>query len=300
MIQVQIGTPPDRCVATNEKRIARQKELAEKPEKKDEPIENADQPGSETEQWQDDEQPYPPELLNNLIYRYEEPTNSARWDKPLFIIPWIDQEPQADEIWTAITGIPAPKVSSEGADATSAARTQDESLKPEESTKTPETTQRTLPVRRVIRPKVQQHQATIQPTQTDSNALHAFEKKTSEIVSALREFSLKNPSVSAALATCTERSIRNHDSIAIPVPNSDNPVIIPAEVLAASTTDELAGAGGILSLPRLQRLRRQWISMNRAYVGQGHGRATGGINVDQSGDAFVRFLNAQFEEDIDG
>ncbi|KAI5306500.1 hypothetical protein KEM56_000588 [Ascosphaera pollenicola] len=303
---VQIGTPPDRCVATNEKRLAHHEELAKKCEGGDDAAGSEDTAQTKSgdasvQQGQDDEQPYPPELLSNLIYRYEEPSNSARWDKPLFIIPWMDQKPQAEEIWTSITGMPAPTISSEGGGANSAANPGDELSRSGESTKAAtEPTQRTLPVRRAIRPRVQQHQATIQPAATDSNALHAFEKKTSEIVSAIREFSFKNPSVSAALAACTEKSGDNHDSIAIPVPNSESPVIIPAEALAASTTDELAGAGSILSLPRLQRLRRQWISMNRAYVGQGHGRATGGINVDQSGDAFVRFLNAQFEEDIDG
>ena len=46
-----------------------------------------------------------------------------------------------------------------------------------------------------------------------------------------------------------------------------------------------------MALPRLQRLRRQWVGMNRAYVGRGEG----GVAADQVGDAFVRFLNAEFE-----
>ena len=60
------------------------------------------------------------------------------------------------------------------------------------------------------------------------------------------------------------------------------------------TSDELAGAGGILSLPRLQRLKRQWIGLNRAYVAQNYGGGRGGLSLEQVGDAFVRFLNADF------
>lgn len=62
--------------------------------------------------------------------------------------------------------------------------------------------------------------------------------------------------------------------------------------MLSGTTEELAGAGGVLALPRLQRLRRQWISLNRSYIGFGHGG--GALTVDQIGDAFVRFLNAEF------
>ncbi|KAI5289010.1 hypothetical protein KEM54_004570 [Ascosphaera aggregata] len=300
--QMQIGTPADRCVAANESRIERQKKTV-----KSSTVDglhnqlSETSSGDEPRQGTDDESPYPPELLSNLIYRYEEPSNSARWDKPLFIVPWVDSEPPARGIWTSITGSPAPTLSLETDSKTSATKIGESLPDSNQSPQAPtDTTQRALPVRRVIRPRVQQHQATIQPPATDSNALHALEKRTSEIVSALREFSLKQPSVTAALAACVEKNEGNDDSIAIPVPNSGTPVILPAEVLAASTTDELAGAGSILSLPRLQRLRRQWVSMNRAYVGQGHGRATGGLHVDQTGDAFVRFLNAQFEGVIDG
>ena len=72
-------------------------------------------------------------------------------------------------------------------------------------------------------------------------------------------------------------------------------MFIPSSALAATATDELAGAGGILALPRLQRLRRQWVGMNRAYIGQGHGRGQVALEPEQVGEAFVRFLNAEFE-----
>lgn len=72
-------------------------------------------------------------------------------------------------------------------------------------------------------------------------------------------------------------------------------MFIPATALASTPTDELAGAGGILALPRLQRLRRQWVGMNRAFLGQGHARGPKGLETEQAGNAFVRFLNAEFE-----
>ena len=85
--------------------------------------------------------------------------------------------------------------------------------------------------------------------------------------------------------------------VTIPIPATETPVVIPASTLAAAANDDLAGAGGVLALPRLQRLRRQWIGMNRAYAGQGHGLGSGTVKTDQAGEAFVRFLNAEFEGD---
>jgi protein KTI12 len=137
------------------------------------------------------------------------------------------------------------------------------------------------------RPKIVPHQATVQAAATDPSALYAMEKRTSSIVATLRAFTQSHPSAEAALAQSS-----NHKGITITVPDASTPVFIPAHVATAGTTDELAGAGGILTLPRLQRLRRQWISLNRAYIGHGHGVGQGGLSADQIGDAFVRFLNA--------
>lgn len=94
----------------------------------------------------------------------------------------------------------------------------------------------------------------------------------------------------------------NSKGITIDVPEASTPVIVPAHVATTGTTDELAGAGGILALPKLQRLRRQWISLNRQYIGHGHGAGIGGLAADQIGDAFVRFLNSSFsgEDHVEG
>lgn len=142
------------------------------------------------------------------------------------------------------------------------------------------------------RPKIKQHQATAQPAATGTNELYAFEKRTSAIVTAIRNFTLANPSAEAAVAQSPDGR-----GIYIDAPDSSIKIFVPAHVATTGTTDELAGAGGILALPRLQRLRRQWIGLNRAYIGRSHGVERGGIKPEQVPDAFVRFLNADFAGD---
>lgn len=46
---------------------------------------------------------YPAELLENLIFRFEEPSGFSRWDSPLFTLP-TDSEPPAEAIFEAIVG----------------------------------------------------------------------------------------------------------------------------------------------------------------------------------------------------
>ncbi|KAF4285256.1 hypothetical protein CNMCM8686_005120 [Aspergillus fumigatus] len=303
---VHVGTPVDQCVANNEARIRRRNTQQEKSESHDnEPKEastiNADpeveaqnttQTDAPSPATDDTEEPYPPDLLKNLIFRYEEPSTYSRWDKPLFTVLWSDPEPPIAEIWTALTSIPHPSTSTEPETpvtsltsvlASSALLSDTASINTSATARTPRTAA-------LHRPKIKPHQATVQPTATDSSALYAMEKCTSAIVSAIRSYALTNPSAEAALA-------QNPDArgIAIPVPEASSPIFIPAHVATSGTTDELAGAGGILALPRLQRLRRQWIGLNRAYVGVNHASAVkGGLAPDQVGDAFVRFLNAEF------
>ncbi|PGH08339.1 hypothetical protein AJ79_06026 [Helicocarpus griseus UAMH5409] len=287
---VHVGTPIDQCTANNEARIRKRERKEKGTEKEEQQEANKDSETAETEAsptTDDDEEPYPRELLENLIFRYEEPTTHSRWDKPLFTVPWSDPTPPAEDIWTALTGTPIPKEQSTTDNTTPLTTT---TPTPQTaSTTTPSLTSKRTSGRAALpRPKIIPHQATIQPTTTDPSALHAFEKRTSEVISALRTFSLENPSASAAIANSSA-------GITIPVPGATTSVFIPAEALASTPTDELAGAGGILALPRLQRLRRQWVGMNRAYLGQGHARGQKGLEVEQAADAFVRFLNAEFE-----
>jgi protein KTI12 len=123
----------------------------------------------------------------------------------------------------------------------------------------------------------------------DPNTLYALEKRTSEIISAIRTFTLSHPTITSAVAAGD-----TEDGFSISVPNTESRVVVPSHVLTASSTEELAGAGGLLALPRLQRLRRQWVGLNRALVG-GRGPSQSAMTPERVGDAFVRFLNAEFE-----
>ena len=243
----------------------------------------------ESDGGQDEQQAYPSDLLDNLIFRYEEPSTHSRWDKPLFTVPWFDPEPPIAAIWAALTGTTLPSAAAAAAAAATETPVSGLSMSLASTTlsdtasiATGVTSATTGRTGGLSRPKIKPHQATVQAPATDPTALYGMEKRTSAIVSAIRSFTLSNPSAEAALAQSADP-----DHIAIVVPEASEPVVIPADVAVSGTTDELAGAGGILALPRLQRLRRQWIGMNRAYVA---GRNES-LALTQVADAFVRFLN---------
>ncbi|KAK2754677.1 hypothetical protein FQN54_006810 [Arachnomyces sp. PD_36] len=270
---VHVGTPIDQCTSNNDTRLRRREKEG-----------NGDQESNEGD---DNEEPYPSELLQNLIYRYEEPTTMSRWDKPLFTVPWSDPKPPIEDIWSALTGTTIPKPTSSTTDTpptdSSTATTQPT------DTPTPTTTSTSTPSLRTLpRPKIKPHQATVLPAATDPTALHALDKRTSSIISTLRTWTFSQPDPSA---TPDPTGV----GITIPIPDVETPIFIPPAASAGASTEELAGAGGLLALPRLQRLRRQWVGMNRAYAARGES----GLAAEQVGDAFVRFLNAEFEG-VDG
>lgn len=78
---VQVGTPEAKCREFNEEALR----IAGGAEAQDSP-------------------PYPPEVFENLLYRYEEPNGMARWDAPLFAVPFDDAAPDCDAIWEALVG----------------------------------------------------------------------------------------------------------------------------------------------------------------------------------------------------
>jgi protein KTI12 len=249
----------------------------------------------------DHEKAYPPELLNNLIFRYEEPTTHSRWDKPLFTVPWSDPAPPVEEIWTAVTGITLERTAVPSTTSTSllTPTTDTSSVSPSypldsDTASVAFTTATTIGGGRAARTKIKPHLATAQPLATDPTALYGFEKRSTAIVTAIRTFTQANPSAEAALARCQQLTTRSdQEGISIPVPETSTPVFIPAHIARSAPTDDLAGAGGILTLPRLQRLRRQWIGLNRSYAGTTRSSLGRGLRVDQVADAFVRFLNAE-------
>ncbi|KAL3432740.1 chromatin associated protein KTI12 [Aspergillus tetrazonus] len=320
---VHVGTPIDQCIAINEARL--RKKNASQPddsakESRDEnpkpttnPSSSPDSTFSSTES-KDESDPYPPDLLNNLIFRYEEPSMNSRWDKPLFTVPYTDAEPPIAEIWTALTGIPHPETQEKGDTISElAASLTSTTISPSYAASTTTTTPGASRGGLSSRPRVaiKPHQATVAPATADSSALYNMEKRTSAIVQAIRSFTLANPSAKAALASSKQQQqasalddedfTRQEEGIRIPVPDSSTPVFIPAHIASGSVTDDLAAAGGILALPRLQRLRRQWISLNRAYIAGPHAavKGGGGLREGEIGDAFVRFLNADFADEVE-
>ncbi|KAI9040707.1 putative RNA polymerase II Elongator complex associated protein Kti12 [Aspergillus affinis] len=268
---------------TNEARIHRQEEHSNKIDPNEVPNDE-----SATTTTTDTTEPYPPELLQNLIFRYEEPSTHSRWDKPLFTVPWADVEPPVADIWSALTGIPYPSISETDKPSTLASSFAARHISSFSSPSSTAAASKAGSLTKTPRVIIQPHQATKQPISTDSSALYNMEKQISAIISAIRTFTLSTPSAEAALS-------QDANGIQIAVPEASIPIFIPAHTATSGTTDELAGAGGILALPRLQRLRRQWISLNRAYItGRHTANAAGGIGSGQVGDAFVRFLNAEF------
>ncbi|KAL4783208.1 chromatin associated protein KTI12 [Aspergillus varians] len=328
---VHVGTPADQCIANNEVRIQRKNASPESNETPSTPAEpNPESESRDTNTHPEDSKdskdgessdPYPPDLLKNLIFRYEEPSMHSRWDKPLFTVPWSDAEPPIAEIWTALTGTPHPSTIStttntEEADTLSqlTASLASTTLSSAASTTTTAAGGQRSTLSTRPRVTIKPHQATVLPATSDSSALYNMEKRTSGIIQAIRSFTQSNPSAKAALAICKQEQenarkcvdidavARQEEGIRIPVPDSSTPIFIPAHIILASVTDDLAAAGGLLALPRMQRLRRQWITLNRAYVAVPHaaGKGGGGLKEGEVGEAFVRFLNADFADEVEG
>ncbi|KAL4915805.1 chromatin associated protein KTI12 [Aspergillus aurantiobrunneus] len=321
---VHVGTPVDQCIANNEARLQRKNASSQSNQGTDETKTEDDSPAapepkSESKhENKEDSDPYPPDLLNNLIFRYEEPSMNSRWDKPLFTVPWSDAEPPIAEIWSALTGIPHPSTTTTEekdlsiSNLTTSLNSTSISSSPSTTTNTTTPTQRT-PLNTRPRVAIKPHQATVLPATTSSSALYNIEKRTSGIIQAIRTFTLSNPSAKAALASSTraqkqayenspDTAERQEEGIYIPVPDAEYQIFIPAHIVLASVTDDLAAAGGLLALPRLQRLRRQWITLNRAYITAPHaaGEGGGGLKEGEVGGAFVRFLNADFADEVGG
>ena len=73
---VHVGTPAQKCREHNERRLV-------------------DDQGRDS---------YQSDILDNLIFRYEEPNGMSRWDSPLFTVPIDDSTPPSQEIWNAMIG----------------------------------------------------------------------------------------------------------------------------------------------------------------------------------------------------
>ncbi|KAF2462257.1 chromatin associated protein KTI12, partial [Lineolata rhizophorae] len=97
---IHVGAPIPTCRANNDARLA---SMSPSPSSAEPPTTiPADSPPSANASAPPPPPPYPPSTLDNLIYRYEEPSSLARWDTPLFTVPASDAAPPLDAIWSAL------------------------------------------------------------------------------------------------------------------------------------------------------------------------------------------------------
>lgn len=195
---LHVGTPIDKAREINEARLARQSFII------------GDENEDEKEVSKDGE-PYTKECWENLVFRYEEPNAAARWDSPLFTVPWDDVEPPGAAIWDAV-------------------------IFPSSNTK--------------IRPNA----ATVLKPVAKEDYLHELDKKTQGILGKLLEWQKDHPGEEGGSVDVGEFEVQ-----------------LP---------------GKVVNLPGLQRLRRQFIGLNRGTP----------IPAKRIRESFVGYLNGEFEK----
>lgn len=196
---VYVGILPEKAREINEDRLARRSTT----------------PDQDTKQ---EDRPYESDCWENLVYRYEEPNPMARWDAPLFTVPWDDKTPDCKAIWDAIIGSEA-----EGG-------------------------------KKSIIP----NRATVQKAPTSEDYLYELDKGTQEVLNRILEWAKDHPGEGGGEVGVGDGG---NDGLQVELPA--NPV----------------------GLPALQRLRRQFISLNRKDA----------VPVRRIKESFVGYLNGAFE-----
>jgi protein KTI12 len=195
---VHIGTPVGRAREINEERLAARDRAA----------------GGEVSE---EEKPYERECWENLVFRYEEPNAMARWDSPLFTVPWDDTEPSCEAIWDAVIGSEA-----EGG-------------------------------KKLVRP----NQATVLKKVSGEDYLYELDRCTQGILNRILEWAKDHPGEGGGDVNVGE----DNEEVVVELP--PNPV----------------------GLPALQRLRRQFITLNRQ----------NSVPVKSIRGSFVAYLNDSFQ-----
>ncbi|KAI9767805.1 MAG: hypothetical protein M1840_005486 [Geoglossum simile] len=156
---------------------------------------------------------YPDDVLEGLIFRYEEPNGMTRWDSPLFTVLYSDDAPPYEAIWEATIG-------KEGE-------------------------------AKVVKPNA----ATVLKPAAESNYLYELDKTTRSILTRILEWQKDHPGEAGGEITVPDVQARKNVILVSP-----------------------------LSLPQLQRLRRQFISLNRQHT----------LPQARIADLFVDYLNDNF------
>ncbi|KAL9013743.1 MAG: hypothetical protein Q9173_001587 [Seirophora scorigena] len=197
---VHVGTPHDKCKEINARSL-----------------ENESQDGG-----------YPTDILDNLIFRFEEPNGMTRWDSPLFTVPFDDAAPPHDEIWDALIGV----------------RGETKKVKPHQATMM--VGHQTWGIEFVTADRLQKPAA-------ESDYLYELDKTTQSILNAITGWQKEHVGELGGQITIGDQVIE------LPV--------------------------GPVSLPQLQRVRRQFISLNRQHS----------LPKSRISNSFVEYLNSNFE-----
>jgi len=202
---VHVGTPIETSREINEKR------LSSKQHKDSEATDTARDEEDRKEEHVDDGEPYSPECWENLVFRYEEPNASARWDSPLYTVLYDDPEPPGPAIWDTVISPTAGQ-------------------------------------------KVRSNAATVLKPVAKEDYLHELDKKTQEILGKLLDWQKDHPG--------EEGGIVDVGGMEVQLP------------------------GKVIGLPALQRLRRQFIGLNRGTP----------LPEKRTRESFIGYLNGEFEK----
>ncbi|MCJ1418491.1 hypothetical protein MMC32_004839 [Xylographa parallela] len=154
---------------------------------------------------------YAEDVFENLVFRYEEPNGMARWDSPLFTVPYDDETPPFEAIWEAMVGSESKA--------------------------------------KVVKPNL----ATVLSPAMESDYLYELDKTTQEILQTVLTWQTDHPGESGGAINLTEGTLE-----------------LPTHPL---------------SLPQLQRLRRQYLGLNRQRT----------LAKNRIRENFVAYLNNSFQ-----
>jgi protein KTI12 len=240
---VRIGTAVDAARAVNEQRLERRGGEGGKER------ETGDADGGKKRGVEDEEELYEPAVWENLVFRYEEPSGMARWDRPLFTVLWEDAAPPCADIWDALMGT---------ADATGAVAKGAVVVKP--------------------------HQATVLKPAAGEGYLYELDRVTRDVVDTLVQWGRENGGDAAAAGSVVDispaRPAADGEREGDERENGNRS--------GGSSTARLLvqlPVSSAVGVPALQRLRRQFIAMNRLEA----------VKTERIRASFVRYLNDSFE-----
>jgi len=230
---VHVGTTGEEATALNDKNLAQQ----------------ADTPAHVSGPATSD--PYDSQIHAELVMRFEEPNPLARWDSPLFTVPWSDPKPPLQRLW-------------------------EEMVEPKDKDG----------ARRVIKP----NQAAVLTPASAPGHLYVLDRVTQAALAKVQAYGLEHAGEGGGVV-----------------------VIDLAELAMTGVGGGEAAAGksrkvevqlptNAMSVPALQRMRRQFIALHRQQMG-GMGMVMGqlsdgrgGLSPERLGELFVDWLNDAFEQ----